>query len=50
MVIYTFNYHFLLPESLFKAVEQTLQIAFPRLVCAVKNVMLGDFVSMSVKK
>lgn len=41
---------FLLPESLLKAVEQTVQIAFSRLVCTIKSFMLGDFVSVPVKK
>lgn len=49
-MLYTFNYHFLVPESLLKTVEQSPQIAFSKLVCTLKNLMLGDFVSMSVKK
>jgi len=49
-MMYTFNYHFLLRESLLTAVEQTLQIAFSTLICTIKNLMFGDFVSMSVKK
>lgn len=49
-MIYTFNYHFLLPESPLRADEQPLQTAFSQLVCSLQNLMLGDFVPMSVKK